>query len=82
MKEIKGWLVDWFTKNGTVTKDVLLENMSKNYFNEGFLDSFTFISLIADIEEQYDIEFDNDQFLDREFATLDGLAEIIAGLVR
>jgi len=81
MEEIREWLVDWFVENGTVTREKLLENMDSNYFNDGFIDSFTFISLIGEIEEEYDIEFDNDQFLDRDFATVNGLADIIVKLV-
>ena len=81
MEEIREWLIDWFETNGMVSRETLLANMSSNYFNEGFIDSFTFISLIGDLEEEYDIEFDNEQFLDRDFATINGLAEIIVELV-
>ncbi len=81
MENIKSWIIDWFVENGTATKEQVLESMDSNYFSAGFIDSFTFISLIGDIEDEYDIEFDNDQFLDRDFATVNGLAEIIAELV-
>lgn len=81
MEEIREWLVEWFVENGSVTREKLLKNMDSNYFNDGFIDSFTFISLIGDIEDEYNIEFDNDQFLDRDFATLNGLADIIVKLV-
>lgn len=81
MEKVREWLVEWFVENGTVTKEILLENMDSNYFNAGFIDSFTFISLIGDLEDEYDVEFDNDQFLDREFATINGLADIIVKLV-
>lgn len=81
MENIKNWIIDWFVENGTATKEQVSESLDANYFNAGFIDSFTFISLIGDIEDEYDIEFDNDQFLDRDFATVNGLAEIIAELV-
>ncbi|MBQ8822351.1 MAG: acyl carrier protein [Lachnospiraceae bacterium] len=81
MENIREWIIDWFVENGTTEKEVLCENLNSNYFNAGFIDSFVFISLIGDIEEEYDIEFDNEQFLDRDFATINGLAEIIAELV-
>ena len=81
MENIKLWIINWFVENGTVTEEVLKDNLDSNYFNNGFLDSFTFISLIGDIEDEFELEFDNDQFLDRNFATINGLAEIVAGLV-
>lgn len=81
MEDIKKWLIEWFVENGDATEDVILDNLDVNYFNAGFLDSFTFINLIGDLEDEYEIEFDNEQFLDRDFATIHGLAGIIAELV-
>lgn len=81
MERITNWLIEWFLENGTVAEDTLRGNLDANYLGSGFIDSFTFISLIGDIEDEFEIEFDNDQFLDRNFATINGLAEIIDELV-
>lgn len=77
MEAISEWIVQWFLKNANADEMALRENMEENYFDKGFIDSFTFISLIAEAEETYAIEFDNDQFIDRKFATVTGLADII-----
>ena len=80
MKDIKGWIVKWFVENANADETTLKKDYSVNYFDAGFIDSFTFISLIGELEETFGIEFDNDQFVDREFATIDGLTGIIERL--
>ena len=77
MEAISEWIVQWFLENANADEKTLRKSMEENYFDKGFIDSFTFISLIAQIEEAFAIEFDNDQFIDRKFATVTGLADIV-----
>ncbi len=81
MEEVRDWVKKWFIENGNVESSLLEEKQEENYLDAGFIDSFTFIGLIADIEEHFGISFENDQFEDRKFATLNGLIEIIFGMV-
>lgn len=76
-EDILNWLVGWFESNSMIEASEIRKKISFSYFEEGFIDSFVFIRLISDIEEKYHIEFDNEQFEDRNFATIEGLAEII-----
>ncbi len=82
MEEIRDWVKKWFIENGNVDGNLLEMKQEENYLDAGFIDSFTFIGLIADIEENFDICFENNQFEDRKFATLNGLVEIISGMVK
>ena len=75
---IEQWVIDWFTENVDVEKDELINNIESNYFHEGWIDSFKFMSFIEDIEEEFDIAFDNEEFQNRNFAVLKGLIEIIS----
>jgi len=75
--DTREWLIDWFDDNSAVSRDVVEEQTSTDYLESGWIDSMAFIKLISDIEEEYGIEFENDEFQDRSFATLDGLAEMI-----
>ena len=79
--DIKEWVIAWFEENSSVSREVLEANLDENYFNAGYIDSFVFISLIGDIEEEFEVEFDNDQFTDRSFATINGLVGILDGMV-
>lgn len=78
---IREWVLTWFEENASVERAVLEANLDENYFNAGYIDSFVFISLIADIEDEFEVEFDNDQFADRSFATVNGLVDILDGMV-
>lgn len=44
------------------------------------LDSITFIKLIANIEDEFDIEFDVDQLESKRFETIDDIIDIIKQL--
>ncbi len=76
-KEIKDNLINWFAKNTSIEEKAIKDNLYLNYFNEAWIDSIQFISFISVIEETYNISFENDEFQDRKFLTIEGLAEII-----
>lgn len=80
MSEMCGWIVNWFVKNANVEREEILGNLNENYFQLGYIDSFEFITLISDIEDTFDVEFENDQFEDRSFSTIAGMASIIEGV--
>lgn len=75
--DTRKWLIDWFDDNSSVSRDTIVEETDTDYLESGWIDSMAFIKLISDIEEEYEIEFENDEFQDRSFATLDGLSEMI-----
>jgi hypothetical protein len=71
------WVIDWFVKNGNSEKE-LKGHLYENFFDLGYIDSFTFIMLMSDIEEELEISFANDRFQDRSFATIHGFAKALA----
>ncbi|MBR3468898.1 MAG: hypothetical protein IKH28_04305 [Lachnospiraceae bacterium] len=77
MDNIMDWLIEWFAENSGQDEDLVRDCVDDNYFEKGFIDSFAFISLLGDIEDEFGIEFSNDQFEDRSFSTISGLASII-----
>lgn len=82
MNDVKKWLVDYIAANCGRTTAEIMENLDENYFLAGYIDSFQFINMVADIEEKFAIEFANEQFEDRSFSTVNGLARIIEGLIK
>lgn len=75
------WIVDWFISHG-IEREALLDSMDENFFEKEFIDSFAFIRLISDIEEHFNIVFNNDQFQDRDFSTIKGLGKHIEECVK
>ncbi len=78
---IQDYIVDWFEQNSDVTKDKILSNLDENYLEKGWIDSFKFISFISDVEDHFNVRFENDEFQNRSFATINGLVKIIESKV-
>jgi acyl carrier protein len=74
---INDWIIEWVSTNSNVSKSKIVENTNANYFERQWLDSFTFINFITDIEKEFKISFSNEEFQNRDFATIDGLIKII-----
>ncbi len=81
MENIREWLVDWFVENSDFTKDIIESMLDENYFNQQWIDSFSFINFISDMEEKFCVSFSNDEFQNRDFATINGLYKIIRGKI-
>lgn len=77
LKKINNFVIEWFEKNTRVTRDELEKSLEADYLHSGWLDSFQFISFIADAEKEFHINFDNTDFKDQSFATLSGLVATI-----
>ena len=78
--EMKKWLTAWFSKHTGHDTPEIEAHADENYFELGYIDSFGFIELIEELEETHELTFENDAFEDRAFATINGLAQICAGL--
>jgi len=74
---IFNWILEWFEKNSTVTKEEFMNYVGDNYFEKGWIDSFKFIEFISSIEQQFNISFSNAEFQERDFSTISGLIKII-----
>lgn len=75
--EPAAWLLAWFRGRGDVPGSSVEEQLAVNYFDAALIDSFGVIELIADIEAKYAVEFTSENFLDRQFSTIGGLAAIL-----
>ena len=75
--ESKIWLIRWFEKNSLSNDINVKDSVNQNYFENGWIDSLKFIDLVTQIEEEFSIRFSNDEFQDRKFSTIEGLAKII-----
>ncbi len=77
MNDVTKWIVAYLVKNCGANEVEVQANLDANYFTANLIDSFQFINMISEIEEDFDVEFDNDQFEDRSFSTVNGLSKII-----
>lgn len=73
----KEFIINWFSGNSTMSRKEIENNMSINYFEEGLVDSFTFMELITACEENFDIQFSNEDFQNDDIFTIQGLVQIL-----
>lgn len=76
MTDHAAWLREWFSRRADLPADA----DGRNYFDEGWIDSLGVIELIEDIEAAHALRLGEAQFQDRRFASIGGLAEILAEL--
>lgn len=75
--DIKEWLIKWFGQHSSLNADELNAASKEDYLKKGIIDSFSFVMLVSDIDDEYEVAFTNEDFLDPRFPTIDGLAEMI-----
>ena len=75
--DTKQWLIDWFANHSSLNVEELKAALKEDYLKQGIIDSFAFVTLICDIDDEYDITFTNEDFLDSRFSNLEGLAAMI-----
>ena len=76
---IEEWLIRWLADHSDAGEAEIRLKPDANYFAEGWMDSLNLIELICDAEEHFQIDFSNEDFQNRSFSTVRGLANIIAG---
>jgi len=51
--------------------------VSSNFIEEGMLDSFDIISLVASLDEEFGISIDGTEILPENFSNVDGIYELL-----
>lgn len=77
MEEIRQWIIDWFASHSSLSVAELDAVSKEDYLKKAIIDSFAFVMLISEIDDEFDVAFTNDDFLDSRFPTIDGLATMI-----
>lgn len=73
--KIKEFVLSYFvTKTNKNREDILCDT---SYFDENYIDSFGVFELISTLEDEYNFEFNDDDFQNREFVTISGISQII-----
>jgi acyl carrier protein len=77
---VENWLLDWFGKRTNVLGSNREQIIQMNYFDAKLIDSLQVMELIAELEEHFSIQFTEDHFQERRFATIKGLSQIVCEL--
>ena len=77
MNDVRKWIINWFVKNGNMNSEEVESKFDCNYIETGMIDSFGFIQLVADIEEQLEITLTDDDFGNDKIFVISDLVQII-----
>ena len=77
MMNVKTWMIEWFVENGNIDREEVENKYDCNYIGSGMIDSFGFIKLVADIEEELGITLADDDFANDGIFVISGLVQII-----
>ena len=80
--EIAEEIASFVVVAGCIHEDETGFSRSVDLFDAGYLDSLGVVRLIAFIAERYGIELGTAELTDQRFTTIDGMAEIVAGVLR
>ncbi len=73
----RDFVLNWFAENGTLSREELEEDTGVNYLELGLIDSFAFLELISTCEEEFGIQFDDDDFQNEDIFTIEGFIGIL-----
>ena len=81
MSHVQDWLTSWFVARSKIRGEVV-EISARNvrttdYFDAGWLTSMEVVEFITEIEQQFDMQFSENDLQDPRFVTINGLAELI-----
>jgi|TARA_B110000495_G_C23008923_1_gene596492 acyl carrier protein len=59
-------------------KNKKIKKFNVDYMSQGYVDSLGFIKFVSSIEKFFNIKFNQKDFMNRNFRTINGLAQIIS----
>ena len=74
MSEVKDFLLSYFKERF----DDIGDNLAGvDLIEDGYIDSMALYSFVAKLEDQFDIQFSDEELLSRDFRMLDTLAKLV-----
>lgn len=71
------WVIDWFKSHSSESEETIRQSMTANYMELGLIDSFGFVQMLSDIDDEFDVMFVNEDFLNPNFQNIEGLIKLI-----
>ena len=75
MNDIKEFIIDYLQREYTIEAEDI---MSLNFVETGYVDSFGLLTFILSLEQEYGIEFSEEELQDPSFKVVGSLIETVA----
>ena len=78
--EVREFVIKLLEKKRPIAKDIDIDSLE--YFKSGHVDSLGLMKFILQIEENFDVEISEEDMMNKAFATVGGVVEIISKKLR
>jgi acyl carrier protein len=75
--QVQTWIHNWFRSRTKIGKEQTTSSADVDYLEAGWLTSMEVVELITEIEQQFGMQFSDDDMQDPRFVTISGLSELI-----
>jgi len=75
MNKYKNFLINWICEKKGLEKESIKSDV--NMFENDYIDSLGFFGLLMDLEMEFDITLDENDILDHNASTIEGLVNIL-----
>lgn len=75
MSHVKEFVVEYLEREYALPKDVDLDTF--NYIDSGYVDSMGFIQFIAMLEDEFEIEFTDDELTEKKYQLAGEMIELV-----
>ena len=75
--QVQTWIQNWFKSRTKIGKEQTTSSVDVDYLDAGWLTSMEVVELITEIEQQFGMQFSDDDMQDPRFVTISGLSELI-----
>jgi len=79
--KVQQWLRDWFVARGKIRKTALENGQDTlwetDYLEAGWLTSMEVVEFVTEIEQEFGLQFSDNDLQDSRFVTVTGLTELI-----
>lgn len=80
MEEIREFILEYIQSEYSLPEDIDYDEF--DFVESGYIDSIAMISFVAELEDRFDISFDDYDLESAEFRTVGSLAEMIEEKMR
>lgn len=75
MAEVREFILDRLQKEYSFKEGTEIEKI--NYVEEGYMDSLGLIQFIGELEDEFDIEFSDEEMMDDSFRVVGSLIDLV-----
>lgn len=74
---LREWIIEWIVENVGVDREEVLIHTEENYFELGWMDSYTYVGFISELEEHFHIQIAREDISNPISMSVEGMTQIL-----